>query len=146
MNALNFDTGIKEYIVNGGQTLRVNLSDKNLIPGLKRIVKELEEFRAGLPQSGNAEELCVQFDELFKSKLDGVLGEGSSRIIFGSMNILSPANDDGACIFETFMPAFLALVAQDTDKTHAAQAAHIADLVDSKKLDSIAAQITGEAT
>ena len=107
MEKLNFDTGIKEFSINGGAALRFNPGDPNVYA---RFLDALEEIRAveeqlisqaREPEAENREEtgaqalrLIVLADRKTKDILSRVFGgENDFHAILGGVNLLAVAGN-----------------------------------------------------
>ena len=147
MQSINFAKGYKTYAINGDESnvIRVNLADPNIIRRVGEMLDALDEFMSTVPENGNAEDIFGSFDKLLKEKLDYAFGKGTAHAVFGDMNVLAVANDEGECVFETFINAFLPIIQSDIEAAGQVQQRHISDMVDSEKLDNIAAKIKGSA-
>ena len=59
------------------------------------------------------------------------------------MNCLTPVNDKGECVFETFFAAILPVIKRDMEQAIKNQDKHISDMVDTGKLDKYVDKIKG---
>lgn len=143
MNSINFDKGYKTYAINEDENncIRINVADPNLKDKIELMLRELDEYKESKSDSAVTLDVRKELDVFVKQKLNEVFGQGFSEAVFGDMNVFA-ITESGKFIYETFMEAFLPIVQADIDKAAAANKKHIADLVDSKKLDAIAAEIT----
>lgn len=143
MNSINFDKGYKTYAINEDENncIRINVADPNLKDKIELMLRELDEYKESKSDSAVTPDVRKELDVFVKQKLNDVFGQGFSEAVFGDMNVFA-ITESGKFIYETFMEAFLPIVQADIDKAVAANKKHIADLVDSKKLDTIAAEIT----
>ena len=89
MEQLNFDSGIKEYQINGKGVLRFNPSDPNvyarfmdLLPKIQEIEKEMNQKSAAVDSSSeNAGEQTLRIMKEMDSRIKAVLND-----VFGSEN------------------------------------------------------------
>lgn len=151
MESINFAKGYKEYVINGDESniLRVNLADQNIQKRAREVYTAIEDYKNSIASNGakgaNLLRIYEDFDELIKEKIDYTFGKGTAKAVFGDMNCLAVANDDGACVFETFMDAIMPIIKRDITDASRKQKKHIDELVNAKKLDAVAAKIKGTA-
>lgn len=143
MESINFDKGCKTYAINGDESnvIRINAADPNLKDRIEKMLRDINEYKAEREDAAVTDNVRKELDALVKQKLDEAFGKGFSEAVFGDMNVFA-ITETGQFIYETFMEAFLPIVQADIDKATAANKKHICELVDSKKLDAIAAEIT----
>lgn len=103
MNNICFDDGYREYVVNGGRTIRIRPGDFSLPKRFDAMIKWAREYKPG----NTLDELSAA-DREARKQLDAVLGEGVSDAVFGDMNCMSYAN--GQPVFFNFLEAFLPIV------------------------------------
>ena len=144
MESINFSTGYKTYAINGDESnvIRVNLADQNLMHRLKEALSVLNDFKSGVSPNSTPDEYAerlYEFDALAKRKLDDAFGAGTSKALFDELNILTPVNDEGECVFETFINAFMPILKRDISAGMESQREHM------RKLDAIADDIKGAA-
>ena len=119
MKSIQFNTGIwREYAVNGDEnnTVRVNLSDVNLVKRLDEVDAEAKEIFARL-KTDHGKDAMLAEDANLRSLLDRIFGGGFSGKVFGETNVLSPT-DDG-CLFTSFCEAFGKLLQEDAEALRA---------------------------
>lgn len=100
MNALNFDTGLVTYSVNGKYELAFNPTDSTFVQKLYDAFDTLdgkqEAYRAEVAAAGTDPkkvfEVANKLDVEMRRIIDGVLGDGASEAIFGSMSLYALAN------------------------------------------------------
>lgn len=133
MQSISFDTGSKEYEINGKSTVKINIADLNMkarvdemSPVLDRIVKEMSEIDTPTAQQ------LQSFDAQVKEIIDYAFGAPVSQAAFGNLNCLSP-NSRGELIFEAFINAFMPLLQKDMAKLSESQ---------SRKIEQKTAQYT----
>lgn len=111
----------KEYQLNGGAIIRVNVSDIGLLTRYHEKADEIENISHSIGAHPTVEDLDAA-DKSIRALIDGVFGEGISDAAFGDVNCLSPVAD-GAPLCISFLRAFLPVVAEDVKA--AARAAKI---------------------
>mgnify|MGYP006992064935 CR=1 FL=1 len=147
MQSINFDTGYKTYTINGDENnvIRVNLADPNLRKRMETALRDIDDFKNSIKSDTTLPEVYEKFDDLVKSKIDFAFGEGTSKAVFGNLNCLTPVNDKGECVFETFFAAILPVIKRDMEQAIKNQDKHISDMVDTGKLDKYVDKIKGVA-
>lgn len=145
MQSINFDTGYKTYTINGDENnvIRVNLADPNLRKRMETALRDIDDFKNSIKSDTTLPEVYEKLDDLVKSKIDFAFGEGTSRAVFGNLNCLTPVNDKGECVFETFFAAILPVIKRDMEQAIKNQDKHISDMVDTGKLDKYVDKIKG---
>lgn len=145
MQSINFAKGYKTYAINGDEnnTVKINVADPNLKNRIVGVMQEIDEFMSKYGDAAITYELITELDDFTKSKLDEAFGKGFSEAVFGELSCFAITEDEGKFVYETFLEAFLPIITADIKQATKASKAHIKDLVDSKKLDGIADQITG---
>lgn len=148
MQSIDFAKGYKTYAINGDEstTVKINVADPNLKNRILKVTREIDEYKSRYGDAAVTEEILTELDVFTKSKLDEAFGKGFSQAVFGELSCFAITEDEGKFVYETFMEAFLPIVTADIEQATKASRAHIKDLVDSKKLDGIAAKITESAT
>lgn len=102
--ALNFDTGVVEYEVNGGAVIRFNPADTELVKKLHNLFEKLGETQE--EQAG--EDVFKTLDEkdaAMRRDIDGVFGEGTSAAVFGGLGLYALAG--GLPLWANFLLAVL---------------------------------------
>ena len=147
MQSINFAKGYKTYAINDDEntTVKINVADPNLKARTLRITGEINEYKSKYGDAVITDEILTELDTFTKAKLDEAFGNGFSQAIFGELSCFAVTEDEGKFVYETFMEAFLPIVTADIEQAKAASRAHLKDLIDSKKLDNIAQQITESA-
>ncbi|MDE7390703.1 MAG: hypothetical protein K2M82_07175 [Lachnospiraceae bacterium] len=143
MQSINFNTGYKTYAINGDESnvIRVNLADPNLFKRMEEVLEYMDTFKDEITDDMAVSEVYEKFDNLVKNKIDYAFGEGTSKAVFGNVNCLTVANDEGECIFETFLNAIMPIIYNDVNEAAKNQNRHISDMVDKGKLDKYVQQI-----
>ena len=145
MPSINFDTGYKTYTINGDENnvIRVNLADHNLGKRMETALHDIDDFKNSITNDTALSDVYQKFDDIVKSKIDFAFGDGTSKAVFGNLNCLTPVNDKGECIFETFLAAILPVIKRDMEQAMKNQNKHISDMVDTGKLDKYVDRIKG---
>lgn len=145
MPSINFDTGYKTYTINGDENnvIRVNLADKNLPNRINEMLDALRKFKDTLPDGVSEMQAEALLDTTIKGKIDYAFGKGTSKAVFGDISCLTPANDEGECIFETFLRAIVPIIQTDVEQANKNQSRHISDMLDKGKLDKYVDRIKG---
>lgn len=148
MQSIDFAKGYKTYAINGdeGTTVKINVADPNLKNRIIKVTREIDEYKSRYGDKTVTDEILTELDGFTKAKLDEAFGKGFSQAVFGELSCFAITEDEGKFVYETFMEAFLPIVTADIEQAAKASRAHIKDLVDSNKLDGIAAKITESAT
>lgn len=127
MENLFFDSGIKEYSINGGsKKLRISPSDPNLyaryvesLDKIKKYETEIQERVKGLnaEDENHSEQIVLimrDYDLKMKSVLDDVFGCGNDfDDIFEGINLLALASN-GDIVINNFMEAVRPIIEQGT--------------------------------
>jgi hypothetical protein len=117
MKSINFNTGIKQYAVNGdeGNPVSINISDLNLYKRIRDSENAFDPILAKLDAEENTPELFAEVDKAVKDKLDYIFDTNISEKVFGETNCLSPL-EDGNLLFMAFLDAFVPVVLEDMGK------------------------------
>lgn len=107
---ITFDSGIKQYEINGHSILRFNPSDPNVYKRFKDLLsyitsleKEIETRTKELKNGLDYIDLLAEYDEKVKEKLKYVFGqENDFDTIFNSENIMALASN-GEMIITNFL-------------------------------------------
>jgi len=114
MQNLSFDDGSIKLAMQGdpNRLLVFNPTDYNLAAKFYKLVenseiksKEIQEKAKPVDSSGEQKEVISFFEETdhyFKGELDKVFGEGSSKIIFADVNVMSTASN-GDFVLSNFL-------------------------------------------
>ena len=96
MEKIQFDSGIREYRLNGAGVLRFNPGDPNLYARFMEAVEEIKDMEKKLSaQAGNDSGMTVlkllrDADRQMKQSLNRVFGEGNDfEKILGGVNLLA---------------------------------------------------------
>lgn len=118
MKSINFNSGIKEYAVNGDENnvIRINVGDMNIAARFKENVNFFDEIEKDIEENGSpTPEKIAEYDKLIKEKIDYIFGADVSSHAFGNTNCLSPVGN-GNLLFTEFMNAFMDLIKEDAEK------------------------------
>lgn len=110
MAVINFDSGVKEYSLNGKFSVWFNPTDSNFAEMLYNTFDELdkkqEEFRTENIEDGReAFKKNRERDREMRAALDDILGEGACASLFGGMNVYALA--DGLPVWANLMLAII---------------------------------------
>ena len=115
MKSINFNSGKREYAVNGDENnvISVNISDLNLGKRIEDMSAKSDELQEKYKEiaSPTASQL-YEIDSEIRSVIDGAFGAEICSHAFGNVNCLS-STEDGKMLFESFMEAFMPLVESD---------------------------------
>ena len=110
MEKLQFDSGVRAYRVNGGESLCFNPGDPNLYARLQAAGERLEEMRKEF-RGDDVPKMLGQLDKQLKALLSEVFPGNDMEKIFGGVNLLSPTRS-GKTVFENFMAALEPILVQ----------------------------------
>ena len=102
MTSLNFDSGVKEYEINGDpkRVLRINPSDFGIVERINKAKNALDELHITPDIDG-----MVELDKIVRAQIDEIFGVGSSDVIFGETNSASFAG--GQPVFLNFLDSII---------------------------------------
>ena len=122
MKELKFDSGIREFRVNGGAVLRFNPRDPNVAARFMEATKKLEQIETEFvtkaesirqateqdgTNGGEILQLMCDADKKIKETLGWILGESNDfDAIFGGCNVMAVA-DNGERLVTNFVAALL---------------------------------------
>lgn len=99
MKELNFETGLVEYKINGGTTVRFNPTDSNFVKRLFAAYETLDGkqdfYKRRVETMADKREVFVfakEQDEEMRGIIDGLFDEPVSEGIFGAMNVYALAD------------------------------------------------------
>lgn len=118
MKSINFNTGIKEYAVNGdeGNVIRVNVGDMNIATRFKENINLFDDIQRDIDENGKpTPEKLSEYDKTIKEKIDYIFGSDVSSHAFGNASCLSPVGD-GKLMFTAFMESFMELIKEDAEQ------------------------------
>ena len=104
MEKIVFDSGIKEYEINGNGVLRFNPSDPNVYARFVDAADEIAKIEKALVQKAKEHEdkndgaaalrLLAETDKQMKEILNGVFGNGNDfDVIMGGINLMAVATN-----------------------------------------------------
>lgn len=102
MKSLNFDSGVKEYEINGdpNRVLRINPSDFGIVERINKAKNALDELHITPDIDG-----MVELDKVVRAQIDEIFGAGSADVIFGETNSASFAG--GQPVFLNFLDSII---------------------------------------
>lgn len=120
MQSINFDSGYKEYAVNGDESnvIRINITDFNIIKRYNEAMPKLQTMAqryAANKDSFSTNELSI-IDSEIRSVVDEIFDADVSSHAFGNAHPLSLL-DSGKFLVESFMDAFMPIIQADFDKS-----------------------------
>lgn len=105
---LSFDTGVKEFIING-VPVRFNPADPNLYSRFSDLQSEVERIESDFSEkssqcSDTADllTLTTQYDKQVKSMLSEVFGGADMDAVFGGASVISPTDGGNMAIKNFF--------------------------------------------
>lgn len=121
MQALQFETGVVEYQVNGGYVLRFNPADTNFVRRLHDLFEELSREQ---PVEGGVFDTLEKKDTAMREKLDGLFGPGTCDGVFGKLGLYALAG--GLPLWANFLLAVLDEVEKSVLKQQQAASPRVA--------------------
>ena len=111
---LTFDTGIKEFEINGNEMLRFNPSDPNVYSRFKEfeseILKMYDEVRnVEIKTGSDAVDYMKSYDQKVKAKLSYVFGESNDFEKILGVNVMAVAGN-GELIITNFLNAISPII------------------------------------
>ena len=117
MKNLNFESGIKEYAVNGDESrvIRICVTDMNLPKRIADLESEVDRLHAKYSGIGapDAQQL-YELDREVRTIIDKAFGRGVSDAAFGTVNCCSPVGG-GRLLFMGFIEALSAQIKADIE-------------------------------
>lgn len=144
--SINFDTGIKEFVINGDESnvIRINCSDPNLIGRMEQAEKKFGEI-IDKYQSEELTANILDFDAELKATIDEAFNADISAHAFGKANCLSYVGNGEKMLFEAFLEAFIPLIKDEIAKSSQAYAEAHAKKVESYIEEAIASEDESKA-
>lgn len=112
MNALNFETGIVTYSINGKHEVHFNPTDsffvERLFDAFDTLDARQDAYKADVDAAKGTRqifEIARKRDAEMREIIDGVLGEGAADAIFDSMNVYALA--DGLPVWTSLLLALM---------------------------------------
>lgn len=117
MTNLSFDTGTyKEYSLNGGETIRINVGDWNIVNRLKKAGEKIDQFIAALGSDPTDEDL-VRCDKSVRNEIDSaIICPGACDKAFGQISSIGIA-ENGSPVGLNFLSALIDQLAKDMKQT-----------------------------
>lgn len=119
MDSLNFDTGYKEYAINGDESkvIRISTTDIALYDRTKKAMKNIERLsedyrKTEAKTSDQANELFVKADRDIKEQINSIFGYDVSSVVFGISNCMS-VTKNGYMLFENFLNVVIPVIEKD---------------------------------
>ena len=107
MTNIEFSVGTyKEYQLNGKNTIKVNVSDPNIIKRLKDCADKITELEAGLGKTPTAEALFDADNAIRKIIDEAIDCPGACDAAFGGINCMAVASN-GQPVYYNFLEALL---------------------------------------
>ena len=103
MEKLQFDSGVRTYRVNGGESLRFNPSDPNLYARLQAASEKLPEMQKAM-EGETIPEMLIKTDRQLKALLSEVFPGNDMEKLFAGVSLLAPTAT-GKTVFENFIDA-----------------------------------------
>lgn len=117
MTNLSFETGTyKEYSLNGGETIRINVGDWNIVNRLKEAGKRIDQIIAALGSEPTDEDL-VRCDKQVRDEIDSaIICPGACDKAFGQISSIGIA-ENGSPVGLNFLSALIDQLAKDMKQT-----------------------------
>lgn len=121
MRSINFDTGYKEYAINGDEnrTVRINVCDVGIVRRFEETLANIEKLDQRLKTEEKTSQLLADADKTVREQLDYVFGTNISEAAFGNINCLSPVG--GKTLLEGFLDAVGSVIIADIKSAAQAQ-------------------------
>lgn len=126
MKNLNFDSGIREYAVNGDEyrVIRICVTDMNLPKRISDAETEINALHDKYAQIKNPDaQQLYELDRDVRGVIDKAFGKGVSDTAFGTVNCCSPVGAD-KLLFEGFVTALAAQIKADIEATFPNKISH----------------------
>lgn len=123
MRSLKFNTGIKEFDINGDESrvIRVDTTDINLgqrveagRKELRKLAKKFETLTKTAKSDDKILEIFSEYDKQVRQQIDGMFDSPVSDIAFGNANCLSICG--GNFLFENFLNILLPEIEKDLNE------------------------------
>lgn len=113
MTNLSFESGTyKEYQLNGGETIRVNVADPGILDRLKSCIGRIEKLQANVSSDAISEGAFNKLDREMRTMVDGVLNcPGACDKAFGETNCFAIAG--GKPIIINFLKVLMEQLVKD---------------------------------
>lgn len=103
MEKLQFDSGVRAFQVNGGESLRFHPGDPNLYARLQAASEKLPEIQKSL-SGEDIPKMLAETDRQLKALLSEVFPGNDMEKLFDGVNLLAPTTT-GKTVFENFIHA-----------------------------------------
>jgi hypothetical protein len=119
MKSINFDSGFREYALNGDEknTVKINTTDINLIGRIKEMENKVNDLQSEIK---NTESLSPELIEKIDRELRNVINKAFDTDIctpaFRNANLLSPTQN-GGLLFMGLLNALTEAVKADVEST-----------------------------
>lgn len=115
MKSINFDTGERNYVINGDEdnVISINIENPNLLANMETVKDKALEIADKYNNVDSASELLA-FDKEIKNLIDETFCADVSSHAFGRKSCFSKVGDK--FIFETFLEAFIEIITEDMKK------------------------------
>lgn len=117
MQNISYETSTyKEYQLNGGEIIKINVSDAGILARFKNCkerIENLSELKISTPED------LDHADKDIRELIDCIFGKGTSDKAFGKVNCLS-ITQNGHLLVQNFLHAFIPVVAADIKAVNAA--------------------------
>lgn len=115
MKSINFDTGERNYVINGDEDniISINIENPNLLANMETVKDKALEIANKYSDIDSPNELLM-FDEEIKRLIDSTFCADISSHAFGRKSCFSKVGDK--FIFETFLEAFIEIITEDMKK------------------------------
>ena len=113
MEKLQFDSGVRAFRVNGGESLRFNPGDPNLYARLQAASEKLPEIQKAM-EGQDIPGMLAETDRQLKALLSEVFPGNDMEKIFAGVNLLAPTAT-GKTVFENFIGALEPILAKGAE-------------------------------
>lgn len=115
MKSINFNTGVKSYIINGDETnvIKINVSDPNLMERIEKVDDELKPLFEKLDKMEDLQPTeLAEIDRQIKALIDKTFNADISSHVFGATSCYAPL-ESGKILCEEFFDAFMPVIVAD---------------------------------
>lgn len=114
MQSINYDTGVREYALNGDEsnTIKIMISDLNLIVRINDMQEKLSDIAAGF-EDMTANQV-MEMDSAVRELINTAFGTDVCTAAFGKVNCCSVL-EGGKLLFEGFVESLSALVRSEIE-------------------------------
>lgn len=116
MQSINFNSGYKEYAINGDETnvVRFMPSDFNILERIKEAVPVIESVHQTYADSKDVpdiSEVMSSCDKKIREQINYIFGNDVCTAAFGATNCLSPVG--GNLLYQCFLEALFPILERD---------------------------------